>query len=112
MERTLHYYIWLVYCLSIPFIPYAPSTEKHYSMTYRSTDTCHSDHWKKSPIDLHRKSIEPFQPLSPDDYPDNPHYEWRTIRGYLSKRELALFLSAVINTGAGLECNSVRPKRD
>lgn len=35
----------------------------------------------------------------------------RTIRGYLSKWELALLLCAVISTGARLVCNPVRPKR-
>lgn len=35
----------------------------------------------------------------------------RTIRGYLSKWELALLLCAVISTGASLVCNPVRPKR-
>jgi len=46
------------------------------------TDTCHSDHWKVvAPSITHRKSIEPFKPLSSNYYSRTRSYEWTNHPG-------------------------------
>ena len=109
--RPLHYFsiIWLALCAS----------HSQYRV-WRHYYDIHRNGVRTPVIRITGKEVAPSISVENPSNPSTPFngllfrelatMNGRTIRGYLSKWELALLLCAVISTGARLVCNLVRPE--